>query len=83
MFVMLGGTSCMSKHMATFALQKLLSLGTAWVTGQERHACDLGHLQACMPAEGITPLAEHLLCHPIHPGTMRLLHNGTTTAYDR
>ena len=77
MFWMMGGTS---KHMTTFALQKLSQARTAWLTGQERHACDLGHLQACMPAEGITPLGERLLHHPVHPSAMRLLHNGTTTA---
>ena len=80
MFVMLGGTSCTSKHTTIFALQSLLSLGAAWVTGQERHACDLGHLQACMPAEGITPLPECRACHPVTPGAVRLLHNSTTTA---
>ena len=79
MFLITGGTH---KHKTTFALQKLFSLGTAWLTGQQRHACDLGHLQACMPAEGITPLGERLLHHPVHPGAMRLLHNGTTTACD-
>ncbi len=73
-----GGTS---EHKATFALQKLLSLGKAWGTGQERHACDLGHLQACMPAEGITPLAEGMAHHPVDPGAVHLLHKGTTTAY--
>ena len=77
--VMMGGTS---KHMTSFALQKLFSIGTAWVTRQERHACDLGHLQACMPAEGITPLGEGLLHHPVHPDAMGLLHSGTTTACD-
>ncbi len=63
------------------ALQKLLSLGKAWRAGEERHACDLGHLEACMPAEGITPLAEGMAHHPVHPGTVRLLHKGTTTAW--
>ena len=72
-----GGTS---KHKATFALQKLPSLGKAWGTGQERHACDLRHLQACMPAEGITPLAEGMAHHPVDPGAVHLLHKGTTTA---
>ena len=77
MFVMMGGTS---KHKATFAMQKVLSLGTAWATGQERHACDLGHLQACMPAKGITPLAELLTRHPVDPGAMRHLRDSTSTA---
>ena len=77
MSVMMGGTS---KHKAIFALQKLLSLRKAWATGQERHVCDLGHLQACMPAESITSLAERVPCHPVDPGTVRLLHKGTTTA---
>jgi hypothetical protein len=71
-----------SKHKATFAMQKLLSLRKAWGTGQERHACDLGHLQACMPAEGITPLAEGMAHHPVDPGAVHLLHKGTTTACD-
>ena len=79
MFVMMGGTCT---HKATFALQKLLRLGTALVTGQERHACDLRHLQACMPAESITPLAECVLHHPVDSGAVRLLHKGTTTACD-
>ena len=76
--VVLGSTSCASVHTDSY-VQAGFTAGNSSVT-LCKHACDLRHLQPSMLAKSITPPPVRFIGHLLHPATMRLLYDTTSTA---